>query len=377
LDFLLKSQRSDASWPIDTNLATWVTTLAVNALGGDVRRTDTGQGPEPRASVLECGGAPPLSHLPGPSNSARALAQSKTSRQEARFTGGRIREWLLAQQYRVEHPYTHAAPGGWAWTNLPGGVPDADDTAGALLALRNLGPIDEPTRAAALAGIRWSINLQNSDGGIPTFCRGWGALPFDRSSTDITAHAVRAWLAWKDDIPLLASRIDSAIRKALAFLSRSQRLDGSWLPLWFGNQWNVEDENPVYGTARVVAALSQVRWSPTFENGVRWLVDAQLPDGGWGARSPMQSTVEETALAVEVLAKSLHVISDAGVKASAQASVLRGTEWLIQRVESGEWATPSPIGFYFARLWYYERLYPMIFTVGALRRASRELGAAL
>jgi len=35
-------------------------------------------------------------------------------------------------------------------------------------------------------------------------------------------------------------------------------------------------------------------------------------------------------------------------------------------VESGAWAVPSPIGFYFAKLWYFEKLYPMIATVGAL-----------
>ena len=32
VEFLLKSQRADGSWPIDTDLATWVTTLAVNAM---------------------------------------------------------------------------------------------------------------------------------------------------------------------------------------------------------------------------------------------------------------------------------------------------------------------------------------------------------
>jgi squalene-hopene/tetraprenyl-beta-curcumene cyclase len=32
---------------------------------------------------------------------------------------------------------------------------------------------------------------------------------------------------------------------------------------------------------------------------------------------------------------------------------------------------PSPIGFYFAKLWYFERLYPLIFTVAALRRAAQ------
>jgi len=42
----------------------------------------------------------------------------------------RLIDWLLDQQHRVEHPYTHAAPGGWAWTDLSGGVPDADDTSG-------------------------------------------------------------------------------------------------------------------------------------------------------------------------------------------------------------------------------------------------------
>ena len=40
----------------------------------------------------------------------------------------------------MRHPYTGAAPGGWAWTDLPGGVPDADDTPGALLALVALEP---------------------------------------------------------------------------------------------------------------------------------------------------------------------------------------------------------------------------------------------
>src|SRR5207302_3294573 len=138
--------------------ATWVTTLSVNALLG------AGKG---AASPAMFGG-PPGTFL---SDGDRA----------------RIRDWLLAQQYREVHPYTYAAPGGWAWTDLPGGVPDADDTAGALLALRSLGASGE-TSASAQAGVLWLLRLQNTDGGIPTFCRGWGTLPFDRSSADLTAH---------------------------------------------------------------------------------------------------------------------------------------------------------------------------------------------
>jgi squalene-hopene/tetraprenyl-beta-curcumene cyclase len=45
----------------------------------------------------------------------------------------------------------------------------------------------------------------------------------------------------------------------------------------------------------------------------------------------------------------------------------------LSRVESGEWHLPAPFCFYFAMLWYFERLYPLIFTVGALRAVMDEL----
>ena len=41
-----------------------------------------------------------------------------------------------------------------------------------------------------------------------------------------------------------------------------------------------------------------------------------------------------------------------------------------EQVENGAWRVPSPIGFYFAKLWYFEKLYPMIATVGALTRLT-------
>ena len=44
-------------------------------------------------------------------------------------------DWLLHAQHRQVHPFTHAAPGGWGWNDAAGAVPDADDTAGGLLAL--------------------------------------------------------------------------------------------------------------------------------------------------------------------------------------------------------------------------------------------------
>ena len=55
--------------------------------------------------------------------------------------------------------------------------------------------------------------------------------------------------------------------------------------------------------------------------------------------------------------------------ATGDIRMQRGIAWLIDAVESGRFREPSPIGFYFAKLWYFEKLYPLIFTVAALGKA--------
>lgn len=330
VSFLLETVRPDGSWPIDTNLATWATTLAVKALDG-------GEG-RPRESTLFDG-------------------------HEA------VTRWLLDQQYRERHPFTDAAPGGWAWTDLSGGVPDADDTPGALLALKVLlsGQADAETLAAVRAGIVWLLDLQNRDGGIPTFCRGWGALPFDRSSPDLTAHALRAWAAWRGEMDQsLKSRIDVASRRALGYLLTEQRSDGSWRPLWFGNQDRRDDEdNPTYGTVKVLLALvARPEAREAVARGFQWLLRNQNEDGGWGAaRGSTPSTIEETALALGALTFGQGKVFDRALG--------RGFAWLDAATCGGTLFEPSPIGFYFAKLWYYEKAYPMVWTVEALARLTR------
>ena len=95
--------------------------------------------------------------------------------------------------------------------------------------------------------------------------------------------------------------------------------------------------------------------------GQRWLLDNQNTDGSWSAGLGLPGSVEETSLAIEALCGH----------SPAQPAVISGTSWLTQRIQEGRLAEPSPIGFYFAKLWYYERLYPIIFATGALRRAAQ------
>lgn len=327
--FLLDSIREDGSWPIDTNLATWNTTLSIQALAAA-----TGE-----VGALGC------------------------------------TDWLLDCQHSQRHPFTNAAPGGWGWSDASGALPDADDTAGALMALAVLERSvsqsrRERIRAEAAEGVRWLLDLQNRDGGWPTFCRGWGTLPFDRSGADLTAHAIRALATWAGT-GAESQRIGEAISAGFDFLSQRQRPDGSWVPLWFGNQHHPEEENPVFGTARVLLAyrdLGKIA-SDAAQHGLQWLCASRCADGGWGCGLPDrgESSIEETALAIDAL------FSDPENPALRPA-LEDGLAWLIRAVEEGRHRQAAPIGLYFARLWYYECLYPMIFTVSALGRAVRALG---
>lgn len=377
IDFLLDTFRQDGSWAIDTHLATWVSTLSINALG-----------------------------------------QSKSpERWLKRELGGeeKLLDWVRNQQYTQIHPFTNAAPGGWSWTPLTGGVPDADDTPGAMLALKvfhDLEPRDsgrnEQLAGQAFAGARWLIELQNRDGGIPTFCKGWGTLPFDRSNPDITAHTIRAWLAWYDHADVgLQDQLKRSIIKAMRFLKHRQRPDGAWVPLWFGNQYVREEENLTYGTSRVLLAWLAACDRPWLSNdrdldiyrvipaAAQWLIKAQQTDGSWsgGDRDSLQEpyrdlspgilgSIEETALAIEALADVCQRRDQlAGripdlVDFDARRAVLRGVTQLMQRTQNGTEFPPSPIGFYFAKLWYYEKHYPICYSMAALQRVARLMKVA-
>jgi squalene-hopene/tetraprenyl-beta-curcumene cyclase len=87
----------------------------------------------------------------------------------------------------------------------------------------------------------------------------------------------------------------------------------------------------------------------------------------------LPSTIEETAVAVDALASN-HLAGFSGEDTSAVTlPIRRGVRWLIEHTKGGTEFPAAPIGLYFARLWYSEKLYPLIFTVSALGRASRVL----
>ncbi len=326
--FLLATQREDGSWPVEVNLSVWNTTRAIDAL-----------------------------HAGG-------LLEKVMTQQERDTT----RDWILAQQTKEKSVYSDAAPGGWGWNHLSGSVPDADDTSGAILALRALGVKEQ--NDAVSKGKAWLRLLQNRNGGWPTFCRGWQTLPFDKSAPDLTAHALRALRTsenrYPDDGP------ESAIFWGSIYMVKASQKDGSYRPLWFGSEYAYDQLNANYGTAHALFALEKQFDEIVIDAereeiftiaeqrlaALNFLLSIQNLDGGFGGCKNAPSTAEETGLA-------LRAIANCGVD-NTDSVCANAARWLVEHQRAdGSW-NPAPIGFYFAVLWYYEELYPLYYAIGGL-----------
>lgn len=322
--FLSSTVRSDGSWPIDSDLSTWVSTLSIKALG------DTISNKEEMADGLK----------------GRAIKKI--------------------------HPFTNADPGGWGWTDLSGSVPDADDTPGALIALHMLSGGKYSPEAEG--GVRWLLGLQNYDGGIPTFCKGWTRLPFDSSSPDLTAHTLMAISLWKDSLPeALREKCTKAERRMLSWLKKNQAADGSWSPLWFGCQDDPDGRNPVYGTSLVLdymatycrkAKAVSPETDEMLRRGRAFLVKSQNSDGGWGGNISLPSMVTTTS-------KAMCALSHEGV--TYRNALIGGLTFLEGRLSEGRMEEAEPIGLYFAKLWYSESMYNLTFSLDALKKTRKAL----
>ena len=309
--FLVNTVRTDGSWPIDTDLSGWLTSLSIRVLGDDLPNRDF------------------------------LLSQLKNN------------------QTKVEHPFTGAKAGGWGWSDLSGSVPDGDDTSGALIALHHL---THGVRCKGVkSGVKWLMALQNNDGGMPTFCKGWGKLPFDRSSADITAHALLALGSWRKQLPAaLQIQVENSEKRLLTWLETHQAEDGSWTPLWFGDQDSDDEASPVYGTATALDYLAQLSFSSTMtQRGIEFLLQSQNKDGGWGGKKGVESKATLTGKALSALA---------GYADTPKVAMERAVDYLLKRHEEGTLLKNEPIGLYFARLWYSEELYPLIFVLDGLKK---------
>src|SRR5262252_7439774 len=207
----------------------------------------------------------------------RALAEAK-----------RALDWLIPKQvldlrgdWIAQRP--NVRPGGWAFQYANAHYPDVDDTAIVAMALDRVRDSGQGDHSAAIDRAReWIVGMQSVNGG-------WGAfdadneyyylnnIPFadhgallDPPTEDVSARCLSM-------LAQLGDTTSAAVERALAYLRRSQRHDGSWYGRW--------GMNYIYGTWSVLSALNAAGVKPEAPEmckAVEWLAAIQNPDGGWG-----------------------------------------------------------------------------------------------
>ncbi len=356
-------------------------------------------------------------------------------------------DWLLDKEVSRPGDWSQnvaATPGGWYFEHHNEFYPDVDDTAMALIALEEVRAVGNALRgvpteggqksevrsqksttrtsdlcsltssnpqsairnpqlnrlrgitAAGHRALRWMLAMQNRDGGWGAFnkdndsqflCR----VPFadhnamiDPSTPDLTARVLEALALWgaKPDQP--------HVRRAVAFLRRTQERDGSW----FG-RWGV---NYIYGTWQTLVGLAAIGVpadDALVRRGANWLLSCQQACGGWGESADSYEhpelkgqgpcTPSQTAWALLGLMashRSPHAPREEPVSRSETTSMSthpaidRGIRYLLETQNpDGSWDEPEFTGTGFPRIFYLRyHYYRIYFPLLALTTYQRQHG---
>ena len=293
-------------------------------------------------------------------------------------------KWLIDHQvlkrgdWSIKRP--ELPPGGWSFEFFNDWFPDVDDSAVILMVLADAAHDDQAQRDFAIrTGSNWVMGMQSKDGGFAAFdadndSRWLNHVPFadveastDPACADLTGRVLEmmAAVGYTPDHPVA--------RRAIAWLRRDQKPDGSW---W--GRWGV---CYIYGTFSALSGLRAIGASVSeswVRRAVEWLKSVQNPDGGWGEtcaadRDPRlkgkgNSTASQTAWAVMGLLAGEDELSE---------SAMRGVQWMLERQnEAGSWDEPEFTGTGFPNHFYLRyHMYAHYFPLMALGRLQRRLAA--
>ena len=260
----------------------------------------------------------------------------------------KVARWLLKEQVLKGGDWQVKAksvpPGGWAFEFENDLYPDIDDTAEIVMALLK---VKTPFEGDKLNGVdravAWLLGMQSSNGGWAAFDKDntkvlMAKIPFsdfgealDPPSVDVTVHILEmlGQLGYTAGHP--------AVDKALDYVLSEQEEDGAW----FG-RWGV---NYIYGTGAVLPALEALGLDMSADyvhQAVKWVIERQNPDGGWGEscasyvdpafRGRGPSTASQTAWAL----LSLLAAGEVGHEATR-----RGIDYLVRtQQQDGSWDEP-------------------------------------
>jgi len=317
--------------------------------------------------------------------SLNALGESDDPETRGRLEQGV--EWLLSKEvkepgdWKIKNP--DASVGGWYFEYANEFYPDCDDTAQVLSAVAKLRPLsgdlEERFSAASKRALSWLISMQNRDGGWASFDKDCSKefltyVPFadhnamiDPSTTDITARALEALSAHDYDLS------SDVVRRAVAFIRRLQKPDGTWYGRWGCNY--------IYGTWLALSGLRAAgedlseSWA---QSAADWFRSCQNSDGGWGELPDSYADAGKKGIGPSTAAQTswaLLALMSTGDRDSV--NVRRGVEYLLaQQQADGSWKDEWWTGTGFPEVFYLDyHLYATYFSLLALESYRKVVAA--
>ncbi len=281
-------------------------------------------------------------------------------------------DWLLTKEVRrkgdwsVKRPNTE--PSGWYFEFANEFYPDIDDTGMVLMALARTEASDPAAQRACIdRAVNWLLDMQSSDGGWAAFDVDNNLLPLsyipfadhnamlDPTCADITGRVMEA---------LIMCGVDPqhrAIRRGVEYLRKTQEPDGSWY-----GRWGV---NYLYGTCFALRGLRAAGESDREAHMLRageWLRSIQNADGGWGEDCLSYATGEFAAAESTPTQTSWALMGLISSGDNYSSSVRKAVDFLVnEQLPSGGWDERLSTGTGFPRVFYltyhyYRHTFPLM-----------------
>jgi len=290
--------------------------------------------------------------------------------------------------------YRHVSKGAWPFSTADHGWPISDCSSEGLKAALTLAGLPAASVGPAVPDARLFdcvnviLSYQNFDGGMATYentrsfhalemlnpSETFGDIIVDYSYVECTSACITALCQFRRRFPdHRRAEIQRALDRTEGFIRRIQRKDGSW----YGS-WAVCFTYAIwFGVAGLVALGHTFEADDAIRRAVRFVLDKQREDGGWGEsylscekkvyhQLPGDSHVVNTAWAMlTLLTAGYHKVDAAPLHAAARYLMSR-------QLPSGDWPQQHISGVFNRNCMItyanYRNIFP-IWALGVYRRA--------